>query len=47
VRWLSPFDHLPLVPAEDPSLAASAAVLGVALAVGAAGQLAFRRRDIG
>ncbi|ANH39805.1 ABC-2 family transporter protein [Nocardioides dokdonensis FR1436] len=47
VRWLSPFDHLPLVPAEDSSLPALAALLAVALAVGVSAQFAFLRRDIG
>ncbi|GHJ60243.1 exporter of polyketide antibiotics [Nocardioides sp. OK12] len=47
VRWFSPFDHLPLVPAEDPSLGAAAVVVALALALGASGQLAFQRRDIG
>lgn len=47
VRWLSPFDHLPLVPAEDPSVAAVAALLAVAALIGVSAQFAFLRRDIG
>lgn len=47
VQDLSPFSHLALAPAED---VAWGTVLGVALAaslVSVAGQMAFRRRDIG
>ncbi|MCM0618922.1 ABC transporter permease [Nocardioides bruguierae] len=44
---LSPFDHLPLVPAESFDAAPVVVVLGLAALASAAGQLAFRRRDVG
>jgi ABC-2 type transport system permease protein len=49
-QWLqdlSPFEHLALVPAEDFRMAPFLAVLAVAVVVSGAGQLAFRRRDVG
>jgi len=43
---LSPFEHLALVPAEPFRWAPFLALLGVALLLGVAGQVAFARRDI-
>lgn len=48
-QWLqdlSPFEHLPLVPAQDFRLAPFLVVLALALALSVAGQVAFSRRDI-
>ena len=47
LQQLSPFHHLPLVPAEDPSWSAVLVVAGVAAALSAVGQIGFRRRDVG
>jgi ABC-2 type transport system permease protein len=47
LQALSPFHHLPLAPAEDVDLVPVAAVGAVAVVASLAGQLAFRRRDIG
>lgn len=47
VRDLSPFHHLALVPAQDFRWWPFLALLLVAVLFGAAGQLAFRRRDAG
>ncbi|MEP9383188.1 hypothetical protein [Nocardioides sp. KR10-350] len=49
-QWLqdlSPFDHLAMVPAEDFRVVPVVVVALVAVALSAAGQLAFRRRDVG
>ena len=49
-QWLqdlSPFEHLPLVPAEPFEWQPFLLVAVVAAALSAAGQLAFARRDIG
>lgn len=46
VRDLSPFSHLPPVPAADPSVTASLVLVAVAAALGTAGLAALRRRDI-
>ena len=46
VQDLSPFEHLAMVPAEDFRWAPFLAVAGVAAALSAAGQMAFRRRDV-
>lgn len=49
-RWvvdLSPFSHTPAAPAEAVTLVPLAALLAAVLALGAAGVLAFERRDIG
>jgi ABC-2 type transport system permease protein len=49
-QWLqnlSPFEHLALAPVEDFRLLPVLVVAAIALAVSAAGQMAFRRRDIG
>jgi ABC-2 type transport system permease protein len=49
-QWLqdlSPFEHLALVPAEDFELVPVVAVAALAALVSVAGQIAFRRRDIG
>jgi ABC-2 type transport system permease protein len=46
VQDLSPFEHLALVPAEDFAWGPFVAVGLVAVALSAAGQLAFARRDI-
>ena len=43
---LSPFEHLPFVPADDFSWGPFLALSAVAAALSVAGQLAFRRRDI-
>jgi ABC-2 type transport system permease protein len=46
VRWLSPFEHLALAPAETFRIAPFLTLLGVAVALTALGAFAFRRRDI-
>ena len=49
-QWLqdaSPFEHLALVPAQNFDPLPVAAVALVAALISLAGQLAFRRRDIG
>jgi polyether ionophore transport system permease protein len=48
-QWLqdlSPFEHLPMVPAEAFAWGPALGVAAVAVAVSVAGQLAFRRRDV-
>ncbi|GAA4364184.1 hypothetical protein [Nocardioides caricicola] len=48
-QWLmdvSPFEHLPMVPAEDFAWEPVIALVAVALALSVAGQIAFRRRDV-
>jgi polyether ionophore transport system permease protein len=48
-QWLqdvSPFEHLPMVPAEDFSWGPVLGVAAVAVLLSVAGQLAFRRRDV-
>lgn len=48
-QWLqdvSPFEHLPMVPAEDFSWPPVLALAGLALLLSVAGQLAFQRRDV-
>lgn len=45
--WLSPFEHLPQLPAETASVGALAATTALAAALTAAGLAAFRRRDVG
>jgi ABC-2 type transport system permease protein len=48
-RWvmdLSPFTHVPNVPAEDVTAAPVVGLLAVAVALGVAGFLSFRRRDL-
>ena len=47
VQGLSPFHHLPAMPAEDASAGVTVALLAVATLVSFAGQFAFWRRDIG
>lgn len=47
LRDLSPFEHLALVPAEDLRWTPVLAVAAVAALISVAGQMAFRRRDIG
>ena len=47
LRALSPFEHLALAPAEEIDPLPVVAVAAVAAAASVAGQLAFRRRDIG
>jgi ABC-2 type transport system permease protein len=47
LRDISPFQHLALAPAEDFRLVPVVGVGLVAAAISAAGQMAFRRRDIG
>lgn len=47
VQDLSPFHHLPRVPAEDLRAAPVLGLLAVAAALSAAGHLALRRRDVG
>ncbi len=44
---LSPFEHLPMVPAEDFAWGPVLAVAAVAVLISAAGQVAFARRDVG
>lgn len=44
---LSPFQHLPQLPAGRPAFGAPAAVTAVAAGLAAAGVAAFRRRDVG
>ncbi|MDO9496734.1 MAG: polyketide antibiotic transporter [Nocardioides sp.] len=46
VRWLSPFEHLALAPAETFRVAPFLTLLAVAVALTALGAFAFRRRDI-
>lgn len=46
LQWLSPFDHLALVPVEDFRWAPFVTLLVVAAMFSGAGQLLFRRRDI-
>ena len=49
VTWLkaiSPFDHLALTPAEDVRWAPVLVIAVLAVAVSAAGQWLFRRRDL-
>lgn len=45
--WLSPFEHLPQLPAETASAAPLAATTALAAVLTAAGLAAFRRRDVG
>lgn len=47
VRDISPFQHVPLVPAQDFALLPVAVIAAVAAALSIAGQFAFRQRDIG
>lgn len=47
LRDASPFEWMPLMPAENFAAAPALVVAAVVLMVSAAGQLAFRRRDIG
>jgi ABC-2 type transport system permease protein len=44
---LSPFEHTPMVPAEDPDVLPLLVQSAVAVALGGAGMAAFRARDIG
>lgn len=46
-RDLSPFEHVPPLPAADPSLTAPALLAALAAALTAAGLAGFRRRDVG
>ncbi|MDP2773841.1 MAG: ABC transporter permease subunit, partial [Nocardioides sp.] len=46
VRWLSPYEHLALAPAEPFRVAPFLTLLAVAAALTALGAFAFRRRDI-
>lgn len=46
VRNLSPFEHVPRVPAEDPSLWSAAALTAVAVALVAVGVRSLGRRDL-
>lgn len=46
-RDLSPFEHVPHLPAADPSLTAPALLAALAAALTAAGLAGFRRRDVG
>jgi ABC-2 type transport system permease protein len=46
LQALSPFEHLPLVPAEAFRWGPWVALLLVAVGLAAAGQVAFRRRDL-
>ena len=46
VLGLSPFDHVPQLPADDFSAAPLLALCAVAAALTALGMLAFRRRDL-
>lgn len=46
LRDLSPFEHLPMVPAEDFAWEPVLGVAAVAVLLSVAGQLAFRRRDV-
>ena len=46
VKDVSPFEHLALVPAFSVDWTSAALVLAIAAALGAAGQLAFLRRDV-
>ena len=43
---LSPFEHLPFVPAESFTWAPFLALSALAAALSVAGQVAFRRRDV-
>jgi ABC-2 type transport system permease protein len=47
LRDVSPFEHLALAPAEEFRPVPVLIVAAIALVVSAAGQLAFRRRDVG
>ena len=47
LRDLSPFEHLPLVPAAELDPVAFVGVLGAATLLALGGWLAFTRRDIG
>jgi ABC-2 type transport system permease protein len=42
----SPYEHVPLLPAADFSLASLAALTAIAAALAAAGVAGFRRRDV-
>jgi ABC-2 type transport system permease protein len=46
LRGISPFDELALTPSEDLAWTPVLVVAALALALGAAGLLAFRRRDV-
>ena len=46
VQGLSPFEHLPAVPAEDFAWGPVLGLVGAAALLSVAGQLAFRRRDV-
>jgi ABC-2 type transport system permease protein len=46
VRDLSPFSHVPAIPAADPTLTPILALLVVAAALAATGTALFRRRDL-
>ena len=46
VRWLSPFTHLALEPADEPDWAAQAGMLAVAALLLALGLIGFARRDL-
>ncbi|MBV1853777.1 ABC transporter permease [Catellatospora tritici] len=46
VRDLSPFTHVPAIPAVDPTATPILALLGVAIALTTAGMALFRRRDL-
>jgi ABC-2 type transport system permease protein len=46
VRDLSPFSHVPAIPAADPTAGPLLALLAVAAALTAAGMVLFRRRDL-
>jgi ABC-2 type transport system permease protein len=46
VRDLSPFSHVPAMPAADPTAGPLLALVAVAAALAAAGLILFRRRDL-
>jgi ABC-2 type transport system permease protein len=47
VQWLSPFDHVPQVPATDPDTLSTVVLLVAAVALALVGAVGLRRRDIG
>lgn len=47
IRWLSPFEHTSVAPAERVDALALALLCAVAVAAGGAGLMALRRRDLG
>jgi ABC-2 type transport system permease protein len=46
VRDLSPFSHVPAIPAADPAVVPLLALVAVAAVLAAAGMSLFRRRDL-